>query len=187
MDNEAVVQLVERTRGGDAEAFTALVSALQRELRIFIAAHALDREQLEEIHQATWVTAFEKLSTYQPIAPFPHWLRGIARNLLRRDLEERARRRGGDADLLALAAVDEGLATLEREDDPRLARLGGCLERLAPRARELVLARHRDGVPLAKLAQRFKQPAAALATALWRVRGALQACVEKAETSAESP
>ena len=53
-----------------------------RDLRIFVASRAVNQEQMEEICQTTWVTAWERRATWSREAPFDHWLRGIARNLL---------------------------------------------------------------------------------------------------------
>ena len=167
-------------QGGDPAAFERLVIACDRDLRMFVAAHAWNADHLDEVCQATWVIVWEKLHAWEPTAPFDHWLRGIARNLLKRDLVERARRRGvGGLSLLEEAVAADGLESLHQDTvDPRLGRLSECLERLAPRARSLLLARDRDGVPLADLARRFKQPMGAIATLLWRVRGGVRTCLE---------
>ena len=168
-------------RTGDTAAFERVVRACGRELRIFVAAHAWNADHLNEVCQATWVIVWEKLPTWNPTAPFDHWLRGIARNLLKRDLVARARQRAvGGMALLEQALAAEGLAGIDEDtrDARRLTRLASCLDRLSPRARAVVLARDREGVPLADLARRFKQPMGALATLLWRIRGGLRDCLD---------
>jgi RNA polymerase sigma-70 factor (ECF subfamily) len=181
-DSDAV--LVTAARGGDERAFDELIARRNLDLRVFVAAHARDRDQLEEVCQATWVAAWQGLRGFSGAAPFDAWLRGIARNQLKRELTRRAqaRARGGLAEL-AEAVVEATVADLDRGDEDaerRAARMPGCLERLAPRARALLLARDRDGVSLADLARRFKQPMGALATALWRVRASMRSCLDQA-------
>jgi RNA polymerase sigma-70 factor (ECF subfamily) len=164
---------------GDHAAFTRLVEALHHDLRVFIAAHAVNREQLEEICQATWVVVWQRIGQWREEAPFDHWLRGIARNLLREDLRRRARVATlAQAGVLDSIMVDDGIAHIDDADQRRRARLPACLEQLTPRARTLLLARDQDSQPLAELAQRFKQPMGALATMLWRIRSTMRACIE---------
>lgn len=180
MDTGAVDRepgLIVAARAGDREAFAALVALRDRGLRRFVAARAWDRDQLEEVVQATWVAAWRGLSGWRGDGPFAAWLTGIARNQLRRAAEDR-RRRGGASDeaLAGLAAVDPDAAEAE-ETEARAARLDDCLARLEPRLRTMLLAHDRDGEALAALAIRFRIDRARIATALWRARALLRLCI----------
>ncbi|MBA3937393.1 MAG: sigma-70 family RNA polymerase sigma factor [Planctomycetes bacterium] len=166
---------------GDTAAFDMLIERLGRDLRIFVASRAVNQEQMEEICQTTWVTAWEKRATWSHDAPFDSWLRGIARNQLLQDLTRlsRERKRRSSDEIEQLLAGD-GLAHLDETTDVRAARLTSCLEHLSPRARTMLLARHGAGESMASLARRFKQPVPTLATALWRLRASIRLCVEGA-------
>ena len=166
---------------GDTNAFDTLIERLGRDLRIFVASRALNQEQMEEVCQTTWVTAWERRATWSHEAPFDHWLRGIARNLLLQDLTRRSRERGRRStdEIEHLLALD-GLAHLDEATDALAARLPTCLEQLSPRARTMLLARHGSGESLASMARRFKQPVPTLATALWRLRDSIRLCLEGA-------
>lgn len=178
--NDPLATAIGAARNGDTAAFDTLVGLLGRDLRNFVGAYAVDRDQLEEVCQTTWTTAWEHLGDWEPRAPFDHWLRGIARNLLRQDLARRRRNRSsGGQEMLEQLMLDDG-SEPDEVTDARLARLGGCLERLAPKARELLVARHCRDAPMAELAQRFRQPMAVLATQLWRVRATLRSCLDGA-------
>lgn len=182
-----VDELVLRARAGEAAAFDGLVVALHRQVRLTIAAYASGAEQAEEVLQAAWVTAYEQLDRYEPRGTFLAWVKGIARNLLREELRERRRVHcaggGDDIERLltedALVAIEAGEREAE-ERDRRLDRLAGCLERLEPRARALLLARDRDGEALPSLARRYKRNVEALATILWRIRLSMRRCLEGA-------
>ena len=180
MSPDPAVELVTAAARGDEQAFTALIAGCNHDLRVFVAAHASNREQMEEACQATWVEAWKGLATFRGEAPFASWLRGIARNQLRRDMARQARSRasGGLAELAAAVAESMHLDLDDTMAEARLLRLSACLEGLAPRARALLLARDRDGVPLGDLARRFKQPMGALATVLWRVRATMRLCLD---------
>jgi len=64
-----------------------------------------------------------------------------------------------------------------------LVRLQACLERMPPRSRAMVERRYAQGVPLAVLAQQFKQSVEALASLLQRIRRSLRQCVEAGKTA----
>jgi RNA polymerase sigma-70 factor (ECF subfamily) len=183
-DPTAIDRLVLRAQSGDSAAFDRLVLDLHRPVRMAIAAYAHNADQIEEILQAAWVTAYEQLARYEPRGTFLPWVKAIARNLLREDLRERLRvRRAGGGDvlegLLATAALDDldGDESTGRSAN-LLARLAPCLAALAPRSRDLLLARDRDGEALPSLARRYKQTKDVLATALWRIRRSVRRCVE---------
>lgn len=184
-DPEVVDALVERAQRGDGEAFDQLVLRLHRQVRLAIAAHACAADQVEEILQAAWVTAFEQLGRYERRGTFLPWVKAIARNRLREDYRERGRgQRIGSGDLLERLVAEAAGEEIERADvvahaERRLDRLRACLAALPPRARAVVLARDRDGESLASMARRFKQTKEALATVLWRIRRGLRHCIEK--------
>lgn len=172
--------LIAAARAGDRAAFTALVERCDRALRLFVAARAWDRDQLDEVVQATWVAAWQGLDGWRGEGAFAAWLCGIARNHLRRSADER-RRRGVPAEqvLAGLAAVAADDADGDA-DAARLLRLDGCLARLEPRLRSMLLAHDRDGEPLADLARRFRIDRGRIASALWRARALLRGCVDGA-------
>lgn len=180
MSPDPDVELVTAAARGDEQAFTALITCCNHDLRVFVAAHASNREQMEEACQATWVEAWKSLDSFRGEAPFASWLRGIARNQIRRDMarQARSRTRGGLAELATAVAESVHRDLDDATAEARLLRLSSCLDGLAPRARAVLLARDRDGVPLGDLARRFKQPMGALATALWRVRAAMRLCLD---------
>lgn len=177
-----------RAQGGDGEAFDFLVMQLQCAVRLVVAARSCDALQIDEVVQGTWVRVYEQLDRYEPRGTFQAWVCAIARNVLREDLQQRRRGRfAGGSDLLDRLAAEDCLGGLsetesnakDAEDDERLLRLPRCLDRLAPRARQLLEARDRDGFALAELATRFGQSTGTLATLLWRIRRDLRLCLEQ--------
>jgi RNA polymerase sigma-70 factor (ECF subfamily) len=183
-DPEAIDQLVRAAQAGDGEAFERLVFELHTSLRSFCAARAMSADAAEEAMQAAFVTAFEKLSTYQPRGTFASWLKGIALNHLRADARRRAAHRdlgAASGDVLweracasALEAPDDGSA--ERD----IARLRQCLERLPAHARALLDLRYRDDQPLAVVAMHARQSVDKLAKTLFRLRRSLLLCMRGA-------
>ena len=65
---ESDTALVVAARDGDERAFGELIARCNLELRVFVAAHARDRDQLEEVCQATWVAAWQGLRGFSGTA-----------------------------------------------------------------------------------------------------------------------
>lgn len=174
--------LVASAQGGDRQAFSRVVVEVYPQLAGFLAFHAPSPELMDEILQATFVAAFQQLGGYEPRGTFAGWLKGIARNLLRKELARRARLQGTDRAaidaLLADAALQEGDGDGTDRSD-LLARLQGCLERLSPRMRLIAERRFVEDVPLNVLAQQFKQTRASIAKLIFTVRRDLRACAER--------
>jgi RNA polymerase sigma-70 factor, ECF subfamily len=97
-------QLLIAIRGGDEAAFTELVSryhgSLRRFARMFGAADAV----AEEIVQETWLTALQKVDSFEGRSTLKAWLFGILRNHARR----RSARERRTVPFSSLAADGEG-------------------------------------------------------------------------------
>ena len=175
-DDAQIDALAARAQAGDRDAFHALILATHRELRLYVASRAWSLEMIEEIVQAAYVAAFESLATYRCAERFLPWLKGIAHNRLCKEARERARFARLPADVADLLS---GLPPEDPDEDhtrSQAQRLQTCLEKLSPRARLMLERHYRHGLPLALLAQQFKQTRQAIANVLHRAREALRAC-----------
>lgn len=173
--DEVVVQV----RAGDRDAYRLLVEDLEQEVRGFVAAHASSLDLVEEVVQAAFVEAYRHLDDYELRGTFASWVKGFARNHLRRELAQRARLVSTDQEALDSLVAGSALEDLtdevtDRSDD--LARIERCLAALSPRARLMVQRRFVEQVPINRLAQQFKQTRAAIANALSRIRAGLRTC-----------
>jgi RNA polymerase sigma-70 factor (ECF subfamily) len=187
MEPERIDTLIAAAQAGDREAFASVVVELYPQLTGFLAFHAPTPELMDEIVQATFVTAFERLGEYQLRGSFAGWLKGIARNLLRRELARRARVGGSDLAAIEGLLADAALAELDQaeaaheEREHLLGRLRRCFDRLSPRTRLIAERRFIDELPLNQLAQQFKQSRASIAKILFVVRRDLRACAQAPE------
>jgi RNA polymerase sigma-70 factor (ECF subfamily) len=176
--------LVVSAQGGDRQAFSRVVVEVYPQLAGFLAFHAPSPELMDEILQATFVAAFQQLAEYEPRGTFAGWLKGIARNLLRRELGRRARLQGTDRAAIDALLADVALQNAEEDvsDEAKadlLGRLRGCLDKLSPRMRLIAERRFVEDVPLNVLAQQFKQTRASIAKVIFTVRRDLRACAER--------
>ncbi len=184
LDADALDACAKRLAAGDASACEALVAATLREVRIFVAAKGSSRELVDEVVQSTYVTAMEHIADYRGPGVIIPWLKGIARNELRRLLRERAKwdtAFGGDAieALVASVAVD-GLDTEEAHwHDERLRALAHCVGQVAEPGRRLLDHCYRDGWSMEQIAKASGSSYEAVAQALSRLRKKIRACIDQ--------
>ena len=176
-------EVVRQVQAGDRDAYRLLVEDLEREVRGFVAAHASSLELVDEVVQSAFVEAYRNLHVYELRGTFASWVKGFARNLLKRELAQRARLVSTDQEALDSLVSSSSLDELadERAADSRredLARIERCLAALTPRARLMVQRRFVEQVPINRIAQQFKQTRAAIANALSRIRAGLRSCVD---------
>lgn len=154
-------------------------------LRSFLYAATRDLHEAEDLCQQVGAVLWRKFSQFDESRPFSAWAVGIARmELLKwRDRSRRAARSRSMSDdaiaALAEAAV-ESAATPIPEADGRSAALKDCLNRLAPRAREAIERKYRDGQPIKTIAEAQGREVGAVEMALVRARRALKQCIEQA-------
>jgi len=119
-------RLVDASLGGDPEAFARLVHIHQRRVFRLVGRFFRQREDVEDVAQEVFLTAWKKLRTYRGEAPFEHWLTRVCLNCcygrLRRHtpseqpLENWADPGASDGDPTAALEAERLLATLDPAD-----------------------------------------------------------------------
>jgi RNA polymerase sigma-70 factor (ECF subfamily) len=180
MTAEEIDAHVTRATAGDRAAFRALVVELEVELRIHLAALEVTEGFADEVLQATFVSAYQKLSQYRGGGAFRAWLKAIARNHVLRALRDQQRFAAGNGDVLEEALVTSGLDDVERLDDleHQTRKLRACLERLPEKMRSLIDGRYVEGLSSQRLAERFARTEIWVRVTLCRVRRSLRRCME---------
>ncbi len=156
-------------------------------VRGFVMGLMPDRVAADDVFQEVFLTVKQREATFRRDGNFLAWVRGIARNKV---LEHHRRRRTVplvfDEELLELLAesADESNQLIER----RREALAKCLERLAPRARQIIDLRYADQ-PLSptKIAEQLAWTTNAVNVALARARAFLRDCTQRTLVSGESP
>lgn len=176
-------RLALRAQAGDHEAFVALVQATGHDLRVLVSCYATSLAMVDEVVQGTYVIVFEKLATYEPRRTLKSWLGGIARNLIRRELEARRRCQALDGEVLDQVLAQAAHDRLEREDDAaperELATLRRCLDELAPEARRLIDERYLADRPVNEIARLLQRTSNWVAVSLFRIRKTLHLCLAR--------
>jgi len=180
MPGDAIDELAKRAQGGDRAAFRQIVVELEADLRMLLGALEVTEGLAEEIVQATFVTAWQKLDTYRGEGAFRAWLKAIARNHLFKTLREQKRFTEATGDVLEGALVQSGMDDFDRMDELQLQtrKLRSCMERLSGPIRALVDGRYVEGLSSARLASRLERTEIWVRVTLCRARQSLRRCME---------
>ncbi len=69
---------VKKVQEGDNSAFDLLMQKHQTTIGKQMRRFSLDSNIVEELTQTVFITAYQSIENYKPLAPFIHWLRRIA-------------------------------------------------------------------------------------------------------------
>ena len=138
-------RLVTASRGGDRDAFSTLVRLHQRRVFRLTGRFFLEREDVEDVAQETFLTAWRKLDTYKELAPFEHWLTRVCLNCCYASLR---RRRAVEIPL------EHDLVSHDADPNARLE-VERLLRPLKPEERFILLLLDGEGWSVADIAQRL--------------------------------
>lgn len=166
-------------RQGETDRNMQLVLLMTRHRRqIFSYIYTLvpNRHDAEDLLQETSVVICEKFAQFQPGTDFVAWACQIAWWRVRASRQKFARSKViFDQDVMEAVARTAG--SMAREIDARHEALEGCLQKLHPRDRELVITRYEPGRGVKDAARRSGRSMAAAYKALARIRKLLFDCV----------
>ncbi len=143
----------------------------QAKVRSVALALTGDFATAEDVVQETFLTVTAKAADFAPDTNFLAWVCTIARfKVLERQRSERR---------LSPQVIESLAASIPQEElsDERLATLLGCLEELAPKARELVRLRYFSEHGPGEIAALLGRSVAGVNAALVKIRETLRECV----------
>lgn len=176
-------------QGGDPEAYGAAVEATQARLRSFIAGYVPRAEWVDDIAQQAYVSAYQSLADFEPGTDFYAWLRQIAFNHLRAELEKTNRRRRLEKERHAALGAAELARRLEEDagdDEELLGALRACVGELPPASREMIDGYYGGGAGLAELGRKLGRTADSLKVSLFKIRARLRECIERRRAALEA-
>ncbi len=174
-DDADFVRAVQR---GDPQAFSPLLEMHLPSLRAFIALRAPVPHLIDEIAHETFVFAYRNIHAFSAGTSFPAWLRAIAANLLRAELQRHARDQAGRSRYEEWKHAQAQLRASERLDAPDAEYLAQCLERMGQGARDLIEEKYCKGMDSAAMAAQRNKSVEWIRVTLFRLRQQLKACVE---------
>lgn len=178
-------RLIDRSRQGDAGAFTQLVVMHQGRVRAYIGGSVSRPDVVDDLAQEVFLSAFRSLDSYKGDAPFGVWLLGIARHktlmYLRQELRRLARESISVEAVLApfrVQAVEGDDLELGRREQ-ELAALQRCLNGLPASGAEMITERYFKARSISEIARGFGKREGAVRMSLMRLRQALRDCVQQ--------
>ena len=148
----------------------------QRQIFSYIYTLVPDRHDAEDLLQETSVVICDKFDEFSPGTDFVAWACQIAWWRIRYARQKFARSKVLFNEEV-LAKVAHTALEVREELNERHEALAACLQKLAPRDRELVLTRYEPGCGVAEAAERSGRSMDAAYKALNRLRKLLHDCV----------
>jgi len=167
-------------RGDSEEALAVLMRAYGTSLYRYCREMVVDRDLADDVHQMTFVQAYESLSRFARRSSLRTWLFGIARHRCLDALKmDRRRRRRFETMEQMPEHPEPGRSLEERMADRSLVdALEICLRKLAPRIREAVLLRFQQGLSYPEIAGLSGESAPTLQARVARALPVLRRCLE---------
>ncbi len=179
MTNQDEIAWVEAVQNGDTEAFEPLMELHVRRLRAFVALKAPIPSLIDEATHETFVYAYRNIAKFKAGTNFFAWLKAIASNILRAEIQRYARQ-----DVQAERYMHE-METTESDSNETLLvsddleQLEVCVESLPPNTKKLLKLKYTLGHSSAEMAKILQRSRAWIRTALFRIREELKKCVEQ--------
>lgn len=173
-ENLSVIELVERARDGDREAFGELAHQFEPVVFAIVLRRLRNRSEAREVTQEVFLRAMRKLPQLREVERFPGWLRQIA---VRMSIN-RAVRRPNEA--ACAPETFNGLTSRSAEPLDGILRseqateLRGCLERLRDLDRQTLMAFYFEGLSLKQMSDDFGSPIGTIKRRLHTARNRLR-------------
>jgi RNA polymerase sigma-70 factor (ECF subfamily) len=182
---ETDVDLMQRVRAGDTNAFRELVERHQRAVINVIHRGIGDAWEAEDLAQRVFVQVYRSAPRYKPSAKFTTWLFTIVRNTVLNEYRRRSRHAADSLEAMAQPsrpdsvgiqitdpqAADPGEAMAQRELQDRILE---AIERLPEQQRVAVILCRYEGLPYEEIAQVLKCSVSAVKSLLHRARQTLK-------------
>ncbi|MGB0372305.1 MAG: RNA polymerase sigma factor [Opitutales bacterium] len=169
---------------GDANAYRNIVSKYFGRIRGFIVSRTSpSAHKADELAQEVFVVAWNRLHTFDRERDLWVWLAGIAHNVVRRHWRDLKSRKGQRE--AAYERIDEKLFdTPDPKSEaihslPYLKQLKQCINKLAGRTRDLVVARYLEEKKVKDIASKHQMTPNSVSAILFRSKAVLRECLEK--------
>jgi RNA polymerase sigma-70 factor, ECF subfamily len=173
-------RLVERAKRGNPEAFRALVETYKERLFAYVYRMLRSHHEAEDICQAAFVKAYEKLDSYSEKYAFSTWLFTIAYRLSLNHLRKR-KAYAGDVDFSRIGDnEDDAPRTIANTEEARRLRtaIWAAVEDLKPPQKTSVLLFYREGKSCEEIGQVLDMPTVTVKSHLHRARAKLREALQ---------
>ncbi len=170
------------------EEFLRLLTEHDRTLAIYVTGLVQPLQDAQDILQEGKIVMWRHFGKFKSGTNFVAWGRKILlRQILAYRRKMKHRRHGQlNEDILVLLDVEMDSAIREKRWVEREQALRECLRKLKPEQRELIEQRYRDEASIEKISRQTDKSETAVYQLLYRIRKALQDCVQLTLNEAET-
>jgi RNA polymerase sigma-70 factor (ECF subfamily) len=150
----------------------------QRGIHAYICSLAPSRSDADDVMQETSLVLWRKWGEFDPTRDFHRWACGIA---FKEVLKLRRRAAANNRRLSDFLLEQLSAEAIRQSEDLEIRReaLVGCLQKLAPKDREMIVRRYQSKTTARQVAEELQRPASTVYKALARIRDSLFNCVER--------
>lgn len=151
------------------------------QIRGFILALVPDAHRANDIFQDVFMTMTRLAAQFESGSNFLAWVRAIARNKILQEQHRCIKRQHSHLPLdeTLLECLEQEVPEMEEAWAERKAALTGCLDQVAPKARQIVDLRFQENLLPEEIARKVSWSVNAVRVALTRARRFLFDCVER--------
>jgi RNA polymerase sigma-70 factor (ECF subfamily) len=172
-------QLVAAVQAGDAHAFDPLVERHLDAIHAFIALKLPVPHLVDEITHETFVFAFRTIAKFTTDTSFRAWLRAIAANKVRAEIERYYREERNRLAYSERRAIEDALHETSPQDSREVEVLNDCLKEVPEKLRTLLNLKYHDESSSEEIARSLERSVSWVRTTLCRVRQQLRECIER--------
>lgn len=176
------LQIISRILGGKTEEFSYFLNTYGQQVFTLIVRMVGSEKDAEELTQDTFMKAYRHLTSFNGNSSFYTWIYRIAYNTALSALRKKP------SEVLAL---DEKLwdslsdtevdASLDSEEEERIAQLQQAIRRLSPEERAIITLFYEENKPVGEIAEILKQSETNIKVRLHRTRKKLYVLMKKEE------
>ena len=167
---------------GNADAFMQIVRGYGLSIRSYLASQIYHVDDVDDIAQEVFITAYRRLGTFRRGEDMGAWLRGIARNKLMNYYRSSSRRVNAldrfRREVVEIVGDDLDATVANTDRSEQIEVLLRCITRLPERMRKVVHAGLEGGKP-AILADEMETSVGAIYNLQYRANRLLRQCLQK--------
>ncbi len=175
--DKAETALIKRVQAGDLHAYEDLLDIHSHRLRAFIALKLPISHLIDEIAHEAFIFAHANIGEFDPYTDFGKWLRAIAYNLIRREVQRYQRKAVNEKNFFEHVVVTNEVG-FDADNDELILFLEECMQRLSDNQKNLLRLKYEEGESSVAMSEGIGQSRAWVRTTLCRIRSALKKCVE---------
>jgi RNA polymerase sigma-70 factor, ECF subfamily len=162
-----------------SEELMSRIAASQKALFAYIRTLVGPSGDVDDILQEVNLVLWRRGDDFEGRGEFLSWACHVAHLQVLAHFQRRRRERHFYFDEGALTDLADCVAAEVERIDARLEALRGCLARLSPSQRRMILSRYEQGGSVEKVAGELDRPAGSVRVSLHRLRQLLADCIER--------